>query len=934
MKSSVGVRIGLVSWFKQSTTVSLLGLLAAVVTAVAGQGAKSGFAERLANPPAEARIIKIIHGWPDEPARQDDLIRRLSRQGFGGVVCNVSFADYLESKTKWEAFTRAVQHAKEAGFALWLYDEKGYPSGEAGGLVLRAQPESEARGLLVAETEGAGGTLTLKLPPGRPVLTAAYPVRDGKISLKDARDLSTSVREQSLSWTAPEGRWRVLAMTEDRLFDGTHASMSLSDHIPYPNLLMAEPTAKFLELTHDRYAAHLGRDLGKYFVATFTDEPSLMSLFLRRMPYAVLPWSPQLAAEFKARRGYALQPRLAALATDAGPDSARVRYDFWKTVGELVSENYFGQIQNWCGKHGLLSGGHPLMEENPANDVALYGDFFQCLRRLDAPSIDCLTSIPDQVPWFIGQLAASAAELENKTVVMCETSDHSQRYRPAGDTRPVQPVSEAEIRGTCNRLIRSGVNAITSYYSFADLTDDQLRRINEWVGRCCAAVSGGHQAAEIAVVYPVESLWPRFTPSRLLANDCPGAVQLEQLFRRVSDALYAAGRDFTYVDSRALAEARVEGGTLVHGKLRWRVVVLPGVDTLPWKAWEKLERFVAAGGVLIAFGNMPANSESEFPSPAVQRLGGRIFGKGDAGVHGLSNRKGGGSLFLPAGWTKGLAVTLDRALPRDLTAAGSDSNRPSPVRYTHRRIDGREVYFVINDSAAPWRGKLSFATEGAGERWDLATGKEEAVLAGHDVEVELPEYGAAVFTFAKARKTQPIGLAAAGVPRFARRELLSTSPEIARGEFVREQMEPMARGGKPGFRIRGTLTKSQVDTYLFARFFPKQPLDLREADALVFDTSVPEGQRMTGQLLVILHEKGGADYLANTGRLLSAPGTEECWVSPENFQLAGWSTDANGRLDLEEITEVRIGWGGYYGEEGETVEFTVGLPEAATVDRH
>ena len=59
--------------------------------------------------------------------------------------------------------------------------------------------------------------------------------------------------------------------------------------------------------------------------------------------------------------------------------------------------------------------------------------------------------LPDQralaSPLVYCAALSSAAELEGKTVVMSETSDHSQRYRPPGDKRPPQAVSEAEIRG-------------------------------------------------------------------------------------------------------------------------------------------------------------------------------------------------------------------------------------------------------------------------------------------------------------------------------------------------------------------------------------------------------------------------------------------------------------------------------------------------------
>src|SRR5271165_4139897 len=123
--------------------------------------------QRFANPPAQARILKIIHSWPDAAPAQDELIQQLTKQGFGGVVCNVSFDDYLVSETKWRSFERAVVEAKKAGWALWLYDERGYPSGNAGGIVLHDRPEWEASGLLIADAASDGPAVTLTAPPGR-----------------------------------------------------------------------------------------------------------------------------------------------------------------------------------------------------------------------------------------------------------------------------------------------------------------------------------------------------------------------------------------------------------------------------------------------------------------------------------------------------------------------------------------------------------------------------------------------------------------------------------------------------------------------------------------------------------------------------------------------------------------------------------------------
>ncbi|MBM3477462.1 MAG: hypothetical protein FJX75_29685, partial [Armatimonadetes bacterium] len=293
------------------------------------------FPERFADPPASCRILKIVHSLPDKPHDQDMLFRSLISQGFGGVVCNVSFTDYLTSAEKWAALVRGVTEAKKLGMALWVYDEKGYPSGTAGGLTMQGHPEWEARGLLIAEADSKGGAVTLDLPPGQLVSAAAYPVKDGVIDTSAAVDLAGSVRDGKLTWEALQGQWRVMAITEDFLYEGTHASMSLADKLHYINLLDPAPTKRFTELTYGGYAKHLGNDLGKYFIASFTDEPSLMSYFMRRMPYKVLPWSPNLAEEFQRRRGRALAPLIPALITDAGPDTAKARHDFWLTVGEL-----------------------------------------------------------------------------------------------------------------------------------------------------------------------------------------------------------------------------------------------------------------------------------------------------------------------------------------------------------------------------------------------------------------------------------------------------------------------------------------------------------------------------------------------------------------------------------------------------------------------
>lgn len=885
------------------------------------------FAERFADPPASCRILKIVHSLPDQPNDQDLLFRGLIAQGFGGVVCNVSFTDYLTSDEKWAAFVRGVTEAKKLGMAMWLYDEKGYPSGNAGGLTMQGHPEWEARGLLIAEADSTGGPVALDLPPGTLVSAAAYPLTEGVIDPSAAVDLSAQVREGKLSWEAPAGDWRVLAITEDFIYEGTHAAVSLADKLPYINLLDPAPTQRFIELTYGGYEQHLGSDLGQHFIASFTDEPSLMSSFMRPMPYKVLPWAPNLSAEFQRRRGRELAPLVPALVTDAGPDAARARYDFWLTIGELVSEGFFGQIQEACGKLNLRSGGHLLAEEGLRNHVAFYGDFFRCARRLDAPSIDCLTSVPEQVPWQIARLMGSVADLEGKPYTMSETSDFVQRYRPGGDERPVIDVTEAQIRGTCNRELVGGINTITSYYSFHGLTGEELRRLNEWVGRCATALRGGHQVTDLAVVYPIESLWLRFTPARHGPTASAAAAELDGIYNAVSNGLYAARRDFTYVDSRALAEARVENGALVHGDLRWRVVVLPCVDTLPDEAWLNLRELWRQGGVVIAVGARPLNSAREFPSPRIRDLGVEVLGGSDElGV--TTNDAGGVGAYVPRSATALLPTVLDAIIEPDLRADAPDS----PLRFTHRRIDGQEVYFAINDSAEPVEATITAATTGPGELCDPATGQVTALESGEGVKLTLEAYGGALLRFAEARALRLLRPEAGPLPGLTVSPLAAVEPVEGHGEFVQGSLAPDAELGgpaKPVWAAVGTLTKSDVDTHLFVSFRYPGRTDLTAAACLVLDTWVPPGQQTPGELLVLLHEEGGAVYVGRADRSLAAPGEARSFIPLSGFDLAGWTKDDNSRLDRDAITAISIGWGGYFGREGERIAFSVARPQVA-----
>ena len=875
--------------------------------------------EMFTNPPMDARILKIVHSLPDSPEEQDSLFNNLLSQGFGGIVCNVSFNDYLESEDKWSSFVRGVKKAKELGMALWLYDERGYPSGTAGGLTLKNNPEWEARGLLCGEKEASEKEgIVLEAPPGRIIGAWAFPKNKKGIDLKGKINLIDKIEDGKLSWEPEKGNWHIMIISENRLYEKTHAAISLGDRLPYINLLMTEPTRKFIELTHERYAKYLGKDLGKYFVATFTDEPSLMSYFFLPASYRPLPWAPNMPEEFKRRRGYEIEAFLPLLFAD-GEGAGKVRYDFWQTVGELVVENFFKQIRDWCREHNIASGGHLLMEESLTSHIPLYGNFFLCLKYLDAPSIDCLTSIPSEVPWRIARLIGSVRDLNKNKYTMCETSDFIQVYRPKGDNRPVKVVTEEEIRGTCNRLIHGGVNTITSYYTFQNLSTEQLQRLNLWVGRCSTMMRGGHQVTDIAVLYPVESLWVHFRPAKQGATDSLSALRIEETFNQISDVLYNSNRDFLYIDTPTLLNANLKRDSLLFNGLSWRVLILPSVDTLPLEAWKKVESFWKEGGILVAVGALPENSEREFPSSYVKELANTLFG-GKEKLNIKKNKKGGVAVYLPLGSAAILPAILDKIIEPDVRIKETSS----PLRITHRKIEGWDIYFIINDSDKSSKNSLSFRGRGDGRILDPSDGSIKTIAKKEWIEMEFAPYGAKFVIFPEVEKPKRLLPPENIISLLNIKPLQHSGQVLSRGEFVQGGFERGKIAGQEGFKTKGKLSRSNVDCFLFLSFIYSGEIDLSKASHLHFHIGIPRGQSSPAHLFVILRDTDGNESIANTGVLLSDEGEREIFVPLSGFLPAPWG---KGRpTDLRKISAISIGWGGYYGEEGEELQFSTTPP--------
>jgi hypothetical protein len=665
-------------------------------------------------PPLSYRMNQNLHNFPLDDAGQDSLINAYLDNGYGGFAMNVPFEHYLTDEGM-EATLRFCEKAKAAGMELWLYDEEGYPSGNAGDIVIRENPAWESMGLYFKDTLVDGGLTLFQLPPGQSEFVTAYPIVEGKVNRDSGKDLMDMVDGPVLEWPAPEGSWQIVAVSKYRLYEGFQASHKGGSKLGanYPSLMIPEVTAKFIEVTHEAYAEYMGEDLGKYFLATFTDEPSLMAVPFGWYSWAVIPWQEVLSLEIEKRHGYRPEEKLVELYLDEGPEGQMVRYQYFKAMGDLLAENFFKPIKDWCAQHQFQSGGHLLLEETMMAHVPLYGDIMQSFREMHAPGIDILSCFPERMPVHSPKLASSAAELSGNHLVMSEPCPVADRRQLGGKETPAE-----SVRGHLNMLLAGGVTDFNNYLRLSNSDQGEKIAFNQYVGRINMLMSGGHTRADIGIVYPVESLWTRFTPRPRrvaswdsVAGGAPAAVHIEQTFRNISRFMFASRWEYSYLDSRALIDASVEKDRLIHGPLQWKVIILPAVTTLPEAAWQKLETFIQAGGKVIALEHMPENSEDRFPDAEMQASFETLFKESEHAVY----VKG----WESEGMEKILSSWLDKAVQLE--------DESLPIRLAHRKIDGRDVVFVLNDSKQEVSTPMNLQVKGRLEEWDPASGTVTSV---------------------------------------------------------------------------------------------------------------------------------------------------------------------------------------------------------------
>jgi hypothetical protein len=432
------------------------------------------------------------------------------------------------------------------------------------------------------------------------------------------------------------------------------------------------------------------------------------TVFCDSLEVAGEDWTYNFLEEFKKRRGYDLRPLLPALFNNIGPKTLDIRHDWGKTMTELLNDYFIAAFEKWsksCGTKFRLQGyGNP-----PA---ALYSYAYADLCEGEGYTWKGFR----ETRW-----ASSASHLLGRPVTSSETWTwlHS----------PVFMASPLDMKAEANLHFLQGINQFighgwpysppgVEYPGWRFYASGAFNEKNPWwivmpdmakyFQRTSYMLRQGAPANDVALYLSNSDAWASFTPGRVKMN----SVLAGKLGRNIIRQILESGYNLDFFDDGLLEmRGKVEGGTLAFGDVKFKTVVLAGVDRIPPSTMRKLEEFVKGGGILIATRSVPSIAPgftaTEDDQKTVKEIAQRLFKDQDA---------------------RGIFLESDSELGKALSqrlAPDVKFDPPAPeFGFVHRKTDIGEMYFIANTGNIHKGLKMTFRVSGLqAEQWDPMTGQ-------------------------------------------------------------------------------------------------------------------------------------------------------------------------------------------------------------------
>lgn len=478
--------------------------------------------------------------------------------------------DYL-SEEFFDLIRFAAGTISENGMSLWLYDEGGWPSGGACTRVVKSNGSFSAKSVAYLKHNISKGEIYQPVSDGHSVFLAAFVNNTHRIYGGDTVNSDATIFE-----------YRV------------YSSVSLRNDFFRTDIADRHATDEFIRLTHSRYFNALYGDssnFGKSAAIFFNDEPSLPEN----------AWTPNLEYEFFQKYNYDILdylPFIAGGEETLSENEIKAVVDYKLLLGELIKENYFIPIRNYCRKNGVSFGGHLDGEHDAYNFIhnMRYGNPMEILRSYDIPGIDTIwrqifpsekINAERRKCQIFPRYASSAARQIGKNTALSES------FAVYGDGLTLDEmryiVSSQAVRGInmFDFMVASYSTkkacALVERPSFAAEKPgfNNLRLINDYTARLCSISSRFKSTGDSALYLPVRDIAAGGNFGKTAATE----------FEMLAVILERKHIDFDIIDDCAIEKAALNSGCLCFGNATYRTVYIPnGIKYMPENVKKKLSK--------------------------------------------------------------------------------------------------------------------------------------------------------------------------------------------------------------------------------------------------------------------------------------------------------------------------------------------------------
>ena len=557
--------------------------------------------------------------WNNELTAEllEEQIRAFSCMGFGGFFMHARIGlkmPYLSEKF-FAAVQTAVSAAQEQGLEAWIYDEDRYPSGFAGGKVTETYRFRYKMLILSRSLPSEHGSVEELMERGMPCVLGCYDV--------DLGAQGELLSYQKVPLGAPEKgqRWYAYLITQK--------SNAWYNGQTYIDTLIPESMERFLEITHEAYKEHIGRQFSQTVPGVFTDEPQPLPGVVQSAPLSgedvSFAWTVGLEDQFEAENGFSLLEKLPELVWELPQGQySRTRYCYRKLISDRFYTGYFVPYAAWCRRNGLLFTGHLQDENSLSGQTRIMGEAMRHYKAFDIPGIDLLC---DNIEFCTAKQAQSVAHQYGKEGVASELYGTTnwdfdfRRHKFQGDWQAalgvilrVPHLAWLSMEGPAKRDYPASIGMQSPWYREYSYLEDHFSRVN-------TSLSRGKPVVKIGVIHPVESAW------MIYGNRHDTALHMDAMQRQFEETtqwLLYGKQDFDFISEALLPElfSDAENGILSVGEGQYEAVIVPNCLTLRHTTVDILRRFARQGGRLIFLGELPHYmdaSPSDEPMELAQR---------------------------------------------------------------------------------------------------------------------------------------------------------------------------------------------------------------------------------------------------------------------------------------------------------------------------